>query len=132
MKTITILLFALPLFALAYTSNEIYVENTYPYVGPGSLNLPLQRTQIEKMILATFGTEKALEIAKCESGLNPSAINDNPKTGDYSVGLFQINLYGDLAKERPSREWLLIPENNIQFAYELYLKRGWGAWGCND
>lgn len=69
-----------------------------------------------------------VEIAREESHLNPSAINDNPKTRDYSIGLFQINLYGNLAKDRPSEEWLLIPENNIQYAKKLYEEGGFAHW----
>lgn len=65
---------------------------------------------------------------ECESGGNPEALNNNPLTGDYSVGLFQINLYGANAKTRPSEEWLKVPENNISYAYELYKNGGWGHW----
>lgn len=92
--------------------------------------MPLGRKEIADLILKTFKDEKALRIAICESGLNPNALNDNPKTGDYSVGLFQINLYGELAKTRPSEEWLKDPLNNIAYAYELYKKSGYKPWTC--
>ena len=36
----------------------------------------------------------------CESGGNPNALNDNPATGDYSVGAFQINYYNGLNASR--------------------------------
>jgi hypothetical protein len=53
--------------------------------------------------LAGF-TGKALvtivAIAGCESNWNPSAVNNNPSTGDYSVGLFQINYFGSLLGPR--------------------------------
>jgi len=62
----------------------------------------------------------------CESGGDPEVINT--VSPDYSVGLFQINLYGNLAKSRPSEEWLKVPENNIAYAYELYQGRGWVHW----
>ena len=84
--------------------------------------------EIESHILKVFGTQKAVNIAICESGLNHLAINDNPQTGDYSVGIFQINLYGKLRDSRPSEEWLLIPENNIAYAYQMYLKSGFTPW----
>lgn len=35
-------------------------------------------------------------IAQAESGLDVTVINDTPGTGDYSVGLWQINYYGSL------------------------------------
>lgn len=53
--------------------------------------------------LAGF-TGKALvtivAIAGCESGYNPQILNNNPSTGDYSVGLFQINYFGSLLGPR--------------------------------
>ena len=39
-------------------------------------------------------------IAIAESGGDPSALNDNPATGDYSVGLWQINYFGSLLPGR--------------------------------
>ena len=67
-------------------------------------------------------------IMRCESRFNPSAHNFSHRTKDDSWGLLQINLYGNLKKERPSAEWLLIPENNIEFAYKLWISQGYNAW----
>lgn len=74
--------------------------------------------------------ELAVKIAHCESGMNPKAYNGNAKTGDASVGIFQINLYGNLAKERPSKEWLSNPKNNIDYAHEMFLKQKFKPWSC--
>lgn len=70
----------------------------------------------------------AYQIMLCESSGNPEAHNLNYKTRDNSFGLFQVNLYGRLASERPSAEWLLVAENNIEYAYKLYKGRGWQHW----
>ncbi len=35
-----------------------------------------------------------------ESNWNPTALNNNPSTGDYSVGLWQINYFGNLLQSR--------------------------------
>ena len=79
------------------------------------------------MILDVFGTEEALKVAFCESGLNPDAVGDK-NTAYHSYGLFQIRgLPG-----RPSAEWLLDPTNNINYAYELYKKSGWEPWSCKS
>lgn len=72
-----------------------------------------------------------LAIAFCESGFRADAVNDNPTTGDYSVGVFQINLFGNLAKERPSEEWLKDARNNITWAFDKAQRDGgWQAWSC--
>lgn len=42
----------------------------------------------------------AVAIAGAESGYHPDSLNNNPSTGDYSVGLWQINYYDGLAPGR--------------------------------
>lgn len=42
----------------------------------------------------------AAGVAEAESGGNTGALNNDPGTGDYSVGLWQINYYGDLLGPR--------------------------------
>ena len=70
-----------------------------------------------------------LRIMHAESGCNPNAVNDNPSTGDYSIGLMQINIIGGMRDTRPSEEVLKIPSENIKFAYELYNStRGFNHW----
>ncbi len=62
----------------------------------------------------------ALAIVWRESRFEPEAVN--PASG--CAGLFQINpIHGY------SREWLLVPENNVTVAYALYEERGWQPWG---
>lgn len=68
------------------------------------------------------------KIMHCESSGNPSAHNFNHKTKDNSVGLLQVNLYGNLANTRPSKDWLLVPENNISYSYEIWKQQGYSAW----
>lgn len=66
----------------------------------------------------------AYKIMMQESGNNPLQINDNPRTGDYSVGCFQINLIGNMRHTRPPESWLLNPTNNVKYAYEMYSAQG--------
>jgi len=77
-----------------------------------------------------WNDELAVKIFNCESGLNPKALNDNPRTGDFSVGIAQINLHGNLAKDRPSKEQLQDAKFNIDYAYSMYQKSGWKPWSC--
>ena len=94
-------------------------------------NISLSKEDIKNYI-CTKGWDCALaiKIFTCESGLNPSSINNNPNTGDYSVGISQINLIGNLRKSRPPEEWLLNPKNNIDYAFEMYQKQGFKPWSC--
>lgn len=65
--------------------------------------------------------DRAVAIAKCESGFNPKAISP---TNDH--GLMQINktvhtVEGDIYDV----------ETNLKFARKLYDERGWQPWTCN-
>lgn len=42
----------------------------------------------------------AMSVVRAESGGRSGALNPNAGTGDYSMGLFQINMIGDLGKKR--------------------------------
>lgn len=67
---------------------------------PGTLT-PLQIAQTAYS--AGFRGKTLAEIVAtviAESGGNPNALNDNPHTGDYSVGLAQINYFGGLKDVR--------------------------------
>lgn len=74
---------------------------------------------------------EARAIMNCESGYNRRALNSSKF--EYSVGLFQINLFshnrlipGKNWKEKQS--WLYESQNNIQFAHFLYVDGGWTPW----
>lgn len=60
--------------------------------------------QIQQLWLANGGdptkAATAAQIALAESGGNSTALNNNPGTGDYSVGLWQINYFGNLLQSR--------------------------------
>lgn len=74
----------------------------------------------------------ALAVARAESGLNPGSLNNNPATGDYSVGCFQINIYGANAASRPSEAALKNAATNVAFAHRIYVSNGssfLGQWG---
>ncbi len=68
----------------------------------------------------------AKKIMMCESSGNPNAVGDMD-TRYYSYGLFQIRALPG----RPNPEWLKVPENNIEYAYKIYLQEGrrFGATG---
>ena len=82
-----------------------------------------------------IGLQKAWAVAKKESNGQPIRYNGNSKTGDSSLGLFQINMIRDLGPERRAKfglnfsAELLNPVVNAQVAY--WMSSGgddWSAW----
>ena len=78
-------------------------------------------------------TDNALRIMECESQGSENAIGDGhlkfkQGTIEYgaSYGLFQIRHL----KGRPSPSFLLDPENNVKYAYQIYQAQSWKPWTC--
>ena len=76
-----------------------------------------------------------VSIALAESGGRTDALNDNPRTGDLSYGLWQINMIGRLGPDRRKRyglksnEELKDPATNARVAKEILLRDGGlSAW----
>lgn len=74
----------------------------------------------------------AMSVVRAESGGRPGALNPNADTGDYSMGIFQINMIGDLGKRRNEKylkeygqygytgpESLYDPAINARIAYDI-------------
>lgn len=84
------------------------------------------------LIRKTFpeDVERALAVAKCESGFNPDAYNGKNKNGTTDGGLFQINSSHDKRlNELGLDKWN--PEDNVAFARMLYEENGWRPWVCH-
>lgn len=74
----------------------------------------------------------AMQVMLAESGGSPSTVNNNPATGDYSIGCFQVNIYGANARYRPSEAELKNAAINVEWAYNNYVRNGRsfiGQWG---
>jgi hypothetical protein len=63
--------------------------------------------QLESLWIQAGGSKisapTAAAVALAESGGNTAALNNNSSSGDYSVGLWQINYYGSLGPSRAAR-----------------------------
>lgn len=85
--------------------------------------------QLKELALSVGFNEKnasiAAAVAMGESGGNSSILNDNPKTGDLSYGLWQINMIGEMGPERKkqfglsSYKDLYDPVTNARAAFKL-------------
>lgn len=69
-----------------------------------------------------------------ESGYDYTVINDTPATGDYSVGIWQINYLGALYAERsrlygtPRQLIAGGPAKQAHAAFDVWKGQGWLAW----
>ncbi|HZC06004.1 MAG TPA: transglycosylase SLT domain-containing protein [Ktedonobacterales bacterium] len=106
------------------------VHKTTPYVGASN---PGQQAVINE-IRAVFGpySAGALNIARCESGFNPSAYNRTPVAGAHAAGVFQIL---DTSTWRTTSYAGQSPYNayaNIHAAYQIFQRDGysWREWQC--
>jgi hypothetical protein len=97
----------------------------------------LSYADIRALWIAAGGDESVAStmaaIAMAESGGTVSALNDNASTGDHSVGLWQINYFGDLAPDRIARygspkKLRNDPLANAKAAVDLYKSGGFQPW----
>lgn len=109
-------LFALPVYGSTIQAPQVEVVKTNTIPDCNQF-----RYLVEKY---DWDTELVMKIMELESSCDEKVVNDDPSTGDYSVGLMQINLFGGNAKTRPSEEELKDPAKNLEFAYKLYTSRG--------
>lgn len=97
-------------------SSSATVDSVWATYGSGPVSnahglvSPEKQQQIEVAIhaLAEAGFAGDLlvtiaSIAGRESNYNPRVLNDNPRTGDLSYGLFQLNMIGDLGPYNRAR-----------------------------
>jgi hypothetical protein len=94
--------------------------------------LTTEQEEIIAFIKQTFGkdADEAIQIARCESGLRPNAVNhntDSAQTIDY--GLFQINNHW---QEIDNTSFLFDYKINTLMAKKIFDNRGgnWSAWAC--
>jgi hypothetical protein len=101
------------------------VPTTKAITGGGNCEASIRR------IFPANEHDRAIRVMLQESSGNPAIHNYNPSTGDDSYGCFQINLAGANKYSRPSPAELVIADNNVSFAYNLWKSTGWcssGGW----
>jgi murein DD-endopeptidase MepM/ murein hydrolase activator NlpD len=101
-------------------------------VGKGALSNSELISVLSGAGFSGSSLETAFRVVRAESGGRPGALNPNAKTGDYSLGLFQVNMIGDLGKRRNANylktyadigykgpESLYDPAINARIAYDI-------------
>jgi hypothetical protein len=86
-------------------------------------------TDLEKMICDTFANDcgKALSVVYCESRFNPGTVGSAGERGLFQIHPVHIPY---LADRGLSWDAMFDPASNIQYAYDLYARSGWGPWTC--
>jgi len=96
-----------------------------------------ESTNVQVAIQQNFGDsaalqQKAVRVAKCESGLDADAVSP----GGANHGLFQINNVHKAAVQRMGYSWSQIydPYVNAKVARYIYNSAGgsWSPWGCRN
>lgn len=87
------------------------------------------KVEVMAYILEVFGddADRAIAVAKCESGLRPNAINNKNTNGTIDHGIFQINSVHE--KKRGSAfksDW----KANVRVAKQIFDEQGFRPWVC--
>lgn len=85
---------------------------------------PLPGTCESEIVKYDWPHSTAIAVMEQESSRDPRIVNDNPNTGDYSIGCFQVNIIGDLKYSRPPEAQLKKPSVNVRWAYNKYVAEG--------
>lgn len=104
--------------------------------APAPIVAPEPKTCASEVRKYDWNVPVAHAVMMAESSGNADNLNDNPNTGDYSVGCFQVNIYKELALNRPSEAELKDPEVNVKWSYDHWktlggtfgTTAGWGAY----
>lgn len=106
----------------------------WPYGGPRRVDWNVVYNTMISLGQSGIAAARFAAIGEAESGLDLNVINDTPATGDYSVGIWQINYYDGLYAGRSAEFGTprqLIAGGLVRqarAAISIALSQGWGAW----
>lgn len=106
----------------------------WPYGPPRYVKWTDARGYMESLGVSADNAAVFAAIGTAESSLDVSVINDTPSTGDYSVGIWQINYYGSLYAGRaaaygtPKQLILGGLGKQANAALGVWRSQGFGAW----
>jgi hypothetical protein len=96
--------------------------------------LPPGSAQVVSIIESVFGSyaNAAIAVARCESSLNPSAVNPTSIGGSHATGLFQILYPSTWRTTAQANNSPYDATANTKAAYEIFKRDGynWHEWVC--
>lgn len=116
-------------FSTVQASYAPYIAPVTSKIDPGACVNVKDELGVESCIKEVFKNDYkvAIAVAQAESRLNHDAVGYNKRNGvvwSKDCGIFQINdYYHDRACE-------MTIEENIRYAYLLYVKNGWQPWSA--
>lgn len=73
--------------------------------------------------------DQALKVGRCESGLDPSSVRDNPRSHEIGIMRFNVGDARDVGYSVTEDE-LADPWTNIAIAHDIWRAFGWRRWAC--
>jgi hypothetical protein len=112
------------------TTTHTHAPVTTTFVLPETADDDL--SDVEWLIRQTFPEtpDKAVRVARCESGLDPAAVS--PDGANW--GLMQVNVVHKALAAAMGYSWnqMLQPAPNLAVARAIYDRAGgWGPWSCS-
>jgi hypothetical protein len=111
----------------------------WPYGPPAYISYDQAVSDMEFLGMSASDADIMAAIGTAESSLDYRVINDTPSTGDYSVGIWQINYLGSLYASRTAAYGTpksLIDRGHAAQAYaahDLWRQSGFSPWSTyND
>jgi LysM repeat protein len=127
----------IPQGGLASNSVDVQLANVQETSTSASTTLSPMQYQpgtIPDMINQVFGPygSAAINVATCESSLNPNAYNPVSVAGSHAEGLFQILYPSTWAGTSQAANSPFNPMANILAAHEIFARDGysWREWSC--
>ncbi len=105
-----------------------------PTPRPQPQPLPPGSAEVVSIIQSVFGSyaDAAIAVARCESSLNPSAVNPTPIGNSHATGLFQILYPSTWDTTSQAGNSPYDAQANTEAAYQIFTRDGhsWREWSC--
>lgn len=134
----SLLVLAILVIAILYVAPNTLSHislNAIPAFSNGSNTAKINDSMsVATMINTEFGSyaPAAMQIAKCESGLNPQAVNQQKVGNSQATGIFQILYPSTWNTTSYANASPTDPATNVQAAHEIFTRDGnsWHEWDC--